>query len=237
MRVPDPASSRQSSASRVEAPVPADGPGQAATNLKLFGIGLANFQRARATQTEHRRSRLPVDQQASWIVGMLPQLSRGDLQDQIHSAITDGDDRPWNDVANRKAVDSVLDVLVTPDMTSSGTLRDESGAGLTGFVGVSGAGPASPGLPEGSKDPARGYFGYDRMARPAEVVDGLASTAMVMEVRSRRGPWAQNGPSTVRPIESFEGGLVLMADGTVRSLTRSTDRGLLRALSTIAAGD
>ena len=60
---------------------------------------------------------------------MLPQLSRGDLQNQIHSAITDGDDRPWNDVANRKAVDSVLDVLVTPDMTSSGTLRDESGAG------------------------------------------------------------------------------------------------------------
>ncbi len=167
----------------------------------------------------------------------LQELGRGDLYDRIHSMVTDGDDRPWNDASNREAVAAVLDPLVTPDMAASGVQRDASGAGLTGIVGVSGTGTDSPALPEGSKDPARGFFGYQRISRPADVSDGTSSTVMLMEARSQLGPWAQNGPSTIRPIESFEGGLVLMADGSVRSLARSTDLKLLRSLSTIAASD
>jgi hypothetical protein len=237
-----PAPPRQTASARDPAshpggPAPADDPEQAATRLKQFGLGLAEFQRARGASPALGRSRLPVDRQASWVVRVLPQLGRGDLRDRIHSAPTDGEDRPWDDPSNREAVGTVLEALVTPEMASSGIRRDPSGAGLTGFVGISGTGPASPGLPEGSDDPARGFFGYHRIARPSEVADGLSSTAVVMEARSQRGPWAQNGPSTVRPIESFEGGLVLMADGSVRVLARTTDPGVLRALSTIAAGD
>ncbi len=232
-------SGREQSAASHAGGAPAEiEPEQAVTRLKQLGIGLAVFQKARAARpTPEVRSRLPVDQQASWVVGMLPSLGRSDLTEAIHTAATDGEDRPWNDPANRQAIGSVIVGLVTPDLASSGTLRDASGAGLTGYVGVAGTGPNSPTLPEDSKDPARGYFGYHRIARPAEVTDGLSSTAMLMEVKSNRGPWAQNGPSTVRPIESFEGGLVLMADGSVRSLGASTDPGLLRAMSTIAAKD
>ncbi|MDR3618553.1 MAG: DUF1559 domain-containing protein [Paludisphaera borealis] len=222
---------------RVEKPAHSVDPDAAANSLKTVGVGIMNFQQARPGSKVEKLSRLPVDRQASWIVAVLPHLTRGDLHDRIHAMVTDGDDRPWDDAANRGAVSEVVAPLVTPEMAESGTVRDPSGAGLTGIVGISGTGPDSPALPEGSRDPSRGYFGYYRIARPDEVTDGASSTAMLMEARSRRGPWAQNGPSTTRPIESFEGGLVLMADGSVRSLTRTTDPKLLRAMSTIAAKD
>lgn len=232
-----PSNPARSSSSPSDGSVPAIEPDQATTALKQFGLGLSEFQHARPVRSAGVRSRLPVDRQASWVVTVLPQIGRDDLHKGIHSSRTDGEDRPWDDAANRDAIGTVLAPLVTPDMASSGATRDASGAGRTGFVGVSGTGPDSPGLPEGSRDPARGFFGYHRIARPAEVTDGTSSTVMLMEARSRRGPWAQNGPSTVRPIESFEGGLVLMADGSVRTLTRSTDRKLLQSMSTIAAED
>lgn len=217
-----------------KAPVPPD---EATTRLKIFGVGVANAREARGARPAKPRSRLPLERQASWIIPILPYIGRGDLFDAIHSAATDGDDRPWDDPANRDAVGELVAPLVTPEMDAKGELRDPSGAALTGYVGVSGTGPASPKLPEESRDPTRGFFGYRRVAKPAEVQDGLANTAMVMEVRSRRGPWAQNGPSTVRPIEAFEGGLVLMADGSVQNLASKPDPKVARALSTIAAGD
>jgi hypothetical protein len=220
-----------------EAPKQSGDPEEATNRLKQFGLGLAAFQEAPANRPLPAPSRLPVSRQVSWVVELLPFLGRSDLFEQIHSSRTTGEDRPWNDDENRAAIADVIGGLLAPDMDSEATWFDSSGAALTGYAGVAGSGPAAPELPPGTTDPLRGFFGCHRIATRAEITDGLSATAMLMEVRKERGPWAQNGPATVRPIEAFQGGLMLMADGSVRALTLQTDRKVLRAMATIAAGD
>lgn len=214
--------------------------------IKLLGVAIINWLDGMARGKVTSRppgagppatSSLPPEQRLSWVSQLLPYIGRADLSGQLHGAAITGEDIPWDDPKNRPVVDTVLDLLITPEMQSRSLTRDGDGRALAGYVGVGGVGPDAPTSPPDAGSKTRGLFSYARPARLEEVKDGLSNTAAVFEVRRDFGPWARNGAATVRPIEAFEGGLVLMADGSVRSLPAKADPKVLRSMATIAAGD
>ena len=93
-------------------------------------------------------------------------------------------------------------------------------------------------------------FGWDRSTRREDLQDGASQTMAVMGVEQRLGSWAEGGAATVRPLtaepylhgpDGFGTGsrndmLVLMADGSVRTVSRDTDPTLLRRMAAIADG-
>ena len=95
-----------------------------------------------------------------------------------------------------------------------------------------------------------GIFGYNRTTRVEDVRDGTANTIMVAGVQSSLASWAGGGAATIRPFakepyvngpDGFgtgqpDGMHVLMADGSVRFLSRDTDPVILRRMAAMADG-
>jgi hypothetical protein len=122
--------------------------------------------------------------------------------------------------------------------------------GLTHFVGMAGVedqpGVIAAKLPR--TDPRAGMFGYDAVAKPEEITDGQSSTIMLIGSGRLAGPWVKGGGSTVRgardnPFNELSGfgsaGLaqpgayVVLADGSVRTLSADIDPAVFKALCTI----
>jgi hypothetical protein len=126
---------------------------------------------------------------------------------------------------------------------------------VTHFVGMAGVGPDAPYYD--NNDPRRGIFGYDRQATKAEVTDGLSTTIMLIQNDpALAGPWIAGGGATVRGTSSNgdrdvgqrggfmstnhngkEGVWVMMADGSIRFMTKNIDPQVFKALCTMAGGD
>ncbi len=216
---------------------PPSEPNTPTVNLKLLSIALVNWmddeRRGRVpTPAKATASQLPSERRLGWMTRLLPYMGRTDLASQLHGAGVSGEDVPWDDPSNRPVIDTVLEMLLTADMKDRELKRDGEGRALTGYVGLGGVGgDASASLR------SRGFFADGRPARLDEIKDGLSNTAAMIEVRRDFGPWARSGASTVRPIEAFEGGLVLMADGSVRTMAAGADPKVLRSMATISAGD
>ena len=118
----------------------------------------------------------------------------------------------------------------------------------THFAGMAGVGPDAPGLP--ANHPRAGIFGDDRQTRVEDIRDGTANTILVAGVQERLGGWAGGGPGTIRPItrEPYVNGpdgfgtgqsdsmLVLMADGSVRTVTKATSPVIVRRMAAMADG-
>jgi hypothetical protein len=124
------------------------------------------------------------------------------------------------------------------------------GMGLTHFVGMSGIedtrNDVAALLPR--SDPRAGIFGYDTVARPTEVTDGTSNTIMLIGSGNLAAPWVQGGGATIRGLREpyFDemtgfgskgltepGALVMMADGSVKTLSAKISPKVLRALCTM----
>lgn len=121
---------------------------------------------------------------------------------------------------------------------------------LTHFVGMAGVEDSrnvvAARLPR--SDPRAGIFGYDEVARPAEITDGLSQTIMVIGGGELASPWVMGGGATVRgarepyfdPLSGFgsrgratAGAVVVMADGSVRQISANIDPQVFRSMCTI----
>lgn len=119
---------------------------------------------------------------------------------------------------------------------------------VTHFVGITGVGADAAELP--LNDPRAGMFGYRRTVTREDLVDGASQTWMVAGATQRTGSWAAAGDTTLRaltaePYINGSDGLgtgqadampILMADGSVRTVSAQMDPVLLRRMAAINDG-
>ena len=180
----------------------------------------------------------PVKDRFSWLADLLVQTSQKPIAEPQW-------DQPWNDPLNDRFVRRQLAPFLNPN------IRRRVGADrypTTHFAGIAGVGADAPSLPV--NHPRAGIFGQDRITRPEDITDGAANTMMVAGVNEQLGSWAAAGRSTMRPFtrepyingpDGFgtgeAGGMsVLMADGSVRFVSRQTSPQIIRRMAAMADG-
>ncbi len=118
----------------------------------------------------------------------------------------------------------------------------------TTVVGMAGVGEDAPTLPIGH--PRAGIFGDDRRTKIEDIKDGTSNTILVAPVTGRLGSWASGGKATVRAFtqepyvngpDGFSSGhademIVLMADGSVRRISKNMDPKIIRRMAAMADG-
>lgn len=179
----------------------------------------------------------------SWMTQLLPYLEHKDIYDRIDLK------RFWGDQGNIEAIHEVIPEFISSRTTVERLPRyeEEQGPALTYFVGMSGLEQrtlAAGALPR--SDPQAGMFGYQGIAKPEEITDGLGNTIMIIEVGKSANPWAWGGGATIRgALEPYFDKLtgygasgaddvqVIFADGSARTISKSIDPAVFRALCTI----
>ncbi len=150
---------------------------------------------------------------------------------------------PWNAPENDRFVRRRLAPFQVPDSAPAGDDRYPA----RHFVGVAGVGADAPSLPK--SHPRAGIWGYARRTTVEDVKDGLTNTFLVMGQERGLHSWA-NGEHSIRGLTAepyFQGpdgfgtgqpdGMhVLMADGSVRFLSRSTDPVVMRRHAAMSDG-
>jgi prepilin-type N-terminal cleavage/methylation domain-containing protein len=235
------------------------------SNLKQLAIAIHNhrdvnghFPRGTVAGTE-----LPVEQRLSFYADLLPYIE----QDVIHKKLKPT--AAWDSDANRAAVANGghLRNLVCPDWMgerghATGAHAATGHLCVTNYVGLAGVGPDAAARPAAAQ--GIGMFGYDRTLKTAEIKDGLANTAMMLETGHEVGPWMRGGPGTVRAFDPAAGQLtgdglpfggthfldatlfeskradgfnILLADGSIRYTQNAVHPHLLMSLATVAGGE
>jgi hypothetical protein len=181
----------------------------------------------------------------SWLAGLLPHLGYQAEYERLELH------KPSTDDANMAVGHILIPEFQNPlDSRKTWDGFPFDGMALTHFVGMSGIedarNVAAAQLPR--SDPRAGIFGYDAVARPDEITDGLGHTIMVVGSGKLANPWLLGGGATIRGAREplFDGisglgseGLptpgtvVLMADGSVRTVPKSIDPKVFRAMCTI----
>lgn len=183
--------------------------------------------------------------QLSWMTALLPHLG---YQKHYDSLVRD---KPITEKANLQVGVTTIPEFLNPiegKSTWSGYPFD--GLALTHFAGMAGVEDArnvcAGQLPR--SDPRAGIFGYDAVARPADVTDGTSQTVMIVGSGPLASPWIMGGGATIRGVReplfdpisglgsrglSSGGTVVVMADGSVRQIPGNIDPKVFRAMCTI----
>ncbi|MDW8222524.1 MAG: DUF1559 domain-containing protein [Gemmatales bacterium] len=204
------------------------------------------------------RGNLLLEEHVSFFRELLPYLD-DDRYRQLHSQIDPS--KPWYEAKNLKAARVLIPHFLHPDAPPFyGTRRvdnREVRLALTHFVGMAGVGPEAPFY---RKDhPLAGIFGDPAYRGPTsldDVRDGTSNTILLIQTDWRlAGPWIQGGGATMRgtswqgndvgrpygflapPHGGKQGTFVVMADGSVRYVTRDIAPEVFKALCTMAGGE
>jgi hypothetical protein len=192
------------------------------------------------------------DQRVSWMAELLPYLGYDATYAQVKPQ------KSWRDPDNVSASVTFIPPFVAPDTPRSTWFIQYPGlkyeVAATHYVGIAGIGEDaaeySPGNP--ALAAKLGAFGYDRVTRVADILDGLSNTILVAQVPPLyKGPWIAGGGSTVRgvpeknSIQPFvsttnngkRGTIVIMADGSVRFLSDQISDEVFKAMCTIRGGE
>lgn len=180
----------------------------------------------------------------SWLTGLLPYLDQQQVYEKFDFS------QPVNSERNLKAGATSVPAFLNPlDDQKTWDGYPFHGMALTHFVGMSGVEDArnvvAAKLPR--SDPRAGVFGYDEVARPAQITDGQSQTIMMAGAGALPNPWVFGGGGTIRgarePLFAKTSGLgtkglpggaiVVMADGSVRHINSSVDPQVFKAMSTI----
>lgn len=188
----------------------------------------------------------------SWMADLLPFLGHNDVYARL--------DRTKNleDNKNLQVGGVVIPEFINPlDDRTRWVGYPFHNMALTHFAGMSGVEDSrnvvAAQLPR--SDPRAGVFGYDEVAKPADITDGTSNTIMVVGTGTLANPWIMGGGATVRgarePLfdkvtglgtRGLAGGgtIVTMADGSVRQISPDVDPKVFKAMCTIhgaEAGD
>ncbi len=184
------------------------------------------------------RPELPIAKRLSWLVSILPHLKLGSLAKEFDL------EKPWDDEANRAAVDTVVHGFLCPaDLDTASAPRPA----ITQYVGFAGLGADAAQL--SVKETRAGFFGYERVISRENVTAGTSETMMAAETALDNGPWAA-AEAAVRGLDPAQkpyigpgrpfGGLharglnVLWADGSVRFVTADIKPEVFAIQTTIA---
>ena len=185
----------------------------------------------------------------SWMTGLLPYLDQQQLYERIDFS------KPVESPENLKAGSTQVSAFLNPlDDRQRWEGYPFHGMALTHFAGMSGVEDSrnvvAAKLPR--SDPRAGVFGYDEVARPAQITDGLSQTIMMVGAGVLSNPWLFGGGGTIRgarePLfdktsglgtKGLSGGgtMVVMADGSVRHVSANVDPSVFKAMSTIHGAD
>jgi hypothetical protein len=197
----------------------------------------------------------PVLAGYSWMVPLLPHLGHQDVYSKFNL------EKPWTDdekaqeaeTTNLQLSGTIIPAFLEPTNPQhrwKGFPFIDDGPGLTHYVGMSGIedGRNVVAAALARSDPRAGVFGYDQVARLAEITDGASNTIMLIGSGKMTGPWVQAGGATIRGARApyFDsltgfgsatspgsGAIVLMADGSVKTISKDIDPAVFRALCTI----
>lgn len=210
---------------------------QSKNNLKQIGLSLHNYHDVynRLPRGTVENADLKPEERLSWMVETLPFIEQQALYNVMDRK------KGWKDDANENAVAATIMVYQHPSVVAKPLERGAA----THYVGISGYGKDSATLPVNHA--RAGVFGYDRVARFRDVLDGTSNTMAVAEGHGDFGPWAAGGQATIRGFTkkpyikgpdgiggpSAGGCNVLMLDGSVRFLSENIDPTVVEGLSTI----
>ena len=180
---------------------------------------------------------LPANERLGWLAQYREET---EPTETVHAVPTHG----WRDPANEPFVRRRAPSLLNPKVSA---VASDDGFPASHFVGVAGVGADAAQLAK--SHPRAGVFGIDRRTTRDDIKDGAANTLMVMGVEAHTPAWA-DGVNTVRglPAEPYFGGPgnfgtgqtdgmhVLMADGSVKFLSKDTDPRLMRRMAAMADG-
>lgn len=231
---------------------PSESPAPTTATLPPLSAGIEKW---RVSDANGPRGALPspdaklVIQQISWQTMLLPYLGHDELYRKFKL------DKSWSSGANRAAAETVVPQFLNPaDDRQKWKGYPFDGAALTHYVGMSGIedkrNVVAATLPRSDK--RAGVFGYDRIARPEEITDGLSQTIMVLGSGELAGPWAQGGGATIRGARepyfdsltgfgsrgmSQPGAYAMFADGSVREISADVNPQVFRSMCTIHGAD
>jgi len=179
----------------------------------------------------------PTGEEFSWLAGLDPALkSDATLLPQWNLA--------WDNPLNERFVRRKREDLLNPDIRLQAS-PDRYPA--SHVVGVAGLGDDAPQLPV--DHPRAGIFGWNRSTRVEDVKDGLSNTMLAVGVTGKLHSWAAGTGSvrafTMEPYingpDGFgtgqkEGMHVLMADGSVKFVSKQTSPVIIRRMAAMADG-
>ena len=190
---------------------------QSMNNLKQLSLANMMFENANGTLPPACTVSKDGKPLLSWRVAILPYLDQGPLYEQFHK------DEPWDSPHNKSLL-----AKMPPTFHS---LRSNTAAGMTTYLGV--AGP-------------HGVFPGAKPVRLADVTDGLSNTIMLVEVPDAAAvPWTKPDdfvPDLDNPLRGLTvswpaGFLAAFADGSVRTISYGIDPKTLKALFTRNGGE
>jgi prepilin-type processing-associated H-X9-DG protein len=209
-------------------------------HIKQLALAMHNYHDANGSfpAGTHPNPQLKPEKRLSWLVDLLPYVEFKQVYDEIDFK------KPWDDPANRKAVELPLALFLNPSVGE----QKVNGLPVTEYIGMAGVGADGPTLPVTS--PRAGVFAYDRMTRIQDIMDGTSNTIMISECNKDLGSWAAGGRATIRALSKKpyidgpdglgghpEGMQVGFADGSVRFISKQIDPTVIEALTTINGGE
>jgi hypothetical protein len=187
----------------------------------------------------------PINLGYSWMTELLPYVGQGSLYGKFDFT------KSWSDPVNLQLTSTVIPAFLNPsDSRSTWDGYPFQGMGLTHFAGMSGVEDGrnivAAELPR--SDPRAGIFGYDKIARAADITDGASQTIMIVGTGEVVAPWVQGGGATIRGARQpyFDkytglgskglpkaGTYVLFADGSARLISSEISPEIFKAMCTM----
>jgi hypothetical protein len=202
---------------------------QTSNNLKMIGIAMHNFMSAHSTFPPTAICDAQGKPLLSWRVAILPYVEENDLYKQFKL------DEPWDSEHNKKLIPKMPKVYLLPSKENNGqtfyrvfaSVPSEAGSDVAAFEWV---------------DPKQ--RGPIRGANIAQIADGTSNTILVAEAASSV-EWTKPDELIYHPKKPVPalgyiwGGncMILLGDGSTRSISNKLSEATLRALITARASD
>jgi hypothetical protein len=217
-------------------------------SLPLLGQGLHQWEGATPPEkfagVRSAGGELP-EEHYSWMTEILPYIGYQSLYNKFDFS------KPWHNPFNLPYAQTSIPAFL--NMADPRTIWNERGIppmGVTHFAGMSGVedrrNVVAAQLPR--TDPRAGVFGYDRIARVADITDGTSNTILMIGTGELTAAWVLGGGATIRGarqpyFDKFTGfgsrglpapgAFVLMADGSARVVSATVDPEIFKAMCTI----
>ena len=190
------------------------------------------------------KAQLIIDVSYSWMTELLPYVGYESLYRKFDFT------QHWRMPYNAPYAETVIPAFLNPADPRATWTGMGIPIGATHFAGMSGIedGRNVIAAQLSRSDPRAGMFGYDKVARPNEITDGLGQTIMVIGTGEIVSGWVSGGGATIRGARQpyFDknsgfgsrglktpGAYVMFADGSARVISANIDPAVFRAMCTI----